>query len=228
MKKIIKSLLITAAFATAAMASQSESFGGLGISVWTSKSGVKVAGVIPNSPAESIGLQSGDLILSANGADLSAISQEMQIGFLRGEAGTSINLVIDRNGSQISLSTKRAQLSVQSLDASDISAWYGKSAGLTAEELSHLASQKVGEGYELLGVMQNGMPLVRSAENLSANAVQQISIKKAEVKMDLAQPDNIAPELNNKLLTNSSFVNVKGAQVKANERKPNAPVYRVR
>jgi membrane-associated protease RseP (regulator of RpoE activity) len=227
MKKVITSLLISAALATVAVASESENFGGLGISVWTGNTGVKIAGVIPNSPAESIGLQAGDLIVSANGTELSAIEPENQVSHLRGEAGTSISLVVNRNGDVFSVSTKRMELSVQSLDTKDISDWYGKTQGLTAEELSFLASKKTTEGYRLLGIMQYGIPVLNSTENLSANAVQQISIKKIK-------PDNYqAPKpiqsgvqdisLNSKI-ENALLVNAKGAHV---NKQGKIPVYRV-
>ncbi|MCL2207155.1 MAG: PDZ domain-containing protein [Fibromonadales bacterium] len=222
MKKVIKSLFITAALATAAMAGQTENFGGLGISIWTSKSGVKVAGVVPNSPAENIGLQAGDLIVSANGTELSAVDPETQVSYIRGEAGTSINLVIDRNGTVFSVSTKRKGISVQSLDAQDISEWYGKTKDLTAEEINHLAIQKVEEGYELLGIMQYGMPVANSAENLNANAIQQISVKKAEIVQEAVQPEITQPIQN---IESKPLVNIKGARVA--KQQGNVPVYRM-
>jgi len=223
MKKVIKSLFITAAIATAAIAAESEVFGGLGISIWTGKDGIRVAGVIPNSPAESIGLVSGDLIISANGTELASVDPATQVSYIRGQAGTSINLVVDRNGKTFSVSTKRAELSVQGLEAQDISSWYGKSQGLTAEEIAHLAIQKTPEGYELLGVMQYGMPIASTAENLNVNAVQQISIKKAEeIKLQEAGQQNI-PEMNPNRYENVSLVNVKGAHVK---KQGNVQVYR--
>ena len=227
MKKVITSLLISAALATVAVAGESETFGGLGISVWTGKAGVKIAGVIPNSPAESIGLQAGDLIVSANGTELSAIEPENQISHLRGEAGTSINLLVNRDGEVFSVSTKRAGFSIQSLDTKDISDWYGKNQGLTAEELNFLASQKTAEGYQLLAVMQYGIPVLNSAENLGANAVQQISIKKpAEpVYKELFVQNSVQNISLNSKTQNALLVNAKGARV--NKQGKN-PVYKLK
>jgi len=228
MKKVLKSMIVAAALtgsAISAIAADSENFGGLGISVWTGKSGVKIAGVLPNSPAQDIGLQSGDLILSANGTDLSAIQPNMQINYLRGEAGSSITITVERNGEQLSLSTKRVDLSVQNLNAEDITAWYGKNNGLTEEEISYLASHRIGEDYELLGVTQYGMPIVRSAENLNANAMQQISVKKAVETAELPalQPETALPEHYLNKVKDASLVNVKGAHVK---KQGSVPVYR--
>ena len=227
MKKILKSMLAVAALTGYAAASDSENFGGLGISVWTGKSGVKIAGVLPNSPAQDIGLQNGDLILSANGTDLSSVQPDLQIGYLRGEAGSSITIIVDRGGEKISLSTKRVDLSVQNLDAADIAAWYGKNNGLTEDEISYLASHRLGENYELLGVTQYGMPIARSAENLNASALQQISVKKAEKAVETVapslQPETSTPEYYLNKAQNAPLVNVKGAYVK---KQGSVPVYR--
>jgi len=221
MKKVIKSLIVCAALAVAATAGQTENFGGLGISIWTSKSGVKVAGVIPNSPADNIGLKAGDLIVSVNGTELSAVEPGTQVSHIRGEAGSTISLVVNRNGTEFSVSTKRKSIEVQSLEAQTIAEWYGKIEGLTAEEINHLASQKVTEGYELLGVMQYGMPIERSAENLSANAVQQISVQIPEVVQEVPQAEQV-PVQN---IESKPLVNVKGARVA--KQQGNVPVYRM-
>jgi len=220
MKRVIKSMLICAALATATIAA--ENFGGLGISVWTGKSGVKVAGVIPNSPAENIGLKAGDLIVSVNGTELSGIEPGMQVNYIRGEAGSTISLVIDRNGTALSVSTKRKGIEVQNLEAQAISEWYGKTEGLTAEEINHLASQKVSEGYELLGVMQYGMPIASSAENLNANAVQHVSVKIPEAVQEATPQAEPVPVQN---IESKPLVNVKGARVA--KQQGNVPVYRM-
>lgn len=219
MKRVIKSLLICAALASAAIAA--ESFGGLGISVWNGKSGVKIAGVIPNSPADNIGLKAGDLIVSVNGTELSGVEPAAQVNHIRGEAGSTINLVIDREGTIFSVSTKRKGIEVQILEAQTISEWYGKAEGLTTEEINHLASQKVSEGYELLGVMQYGMPIASSAENLSANAVQHISVKKPEVAQEAPQAEPV-PVQN---IESKPLVNAKGARIA--KQQGNVPVYRM-
>ncbi|MCL2101249.1 MAG: hypothetical protein FWH22_06000, partial [Fibromonadales bacterium] len=43
---------------------------------------------------------------------------------------------------------------------------------------------KTAEGHEALGVVQNGLPIPKSAENLSAYAVQRISAKKTDEKAE--------------------------------------------
>jgi len=225
MKKVIKCLFAATMLATVAIAGESETFGGFGISIWPSSNGAKIAGVMPGLPADGAGLQVGDLIISVDGTDLSAISPREQTDYLRGKAGTSVSLVVNRNGDVFSVSTKRVGISVQSLDAKEISEWYGKDNGLTAEEIGYLASKKTTEGYEFSGIMQYGMPVPRSAENLSTQSFAQISVKKAEeTKPEVkAVKSEEEPSLSGKT-KDVKFCNVKGARVK-NQGK--APVYKL-
>ncbi len=180
MKKAIAFLAILIVLCTNAIAQNQESFGGTGMSVRVGKHGVSVAGVIPNSPAYHAGLQAGDIIVSAGGTELSSVEPEKQVALLRGKEGTIANLIIERDGKQIAISAKRTEIAVQQLESETILNWYGKSEGLTAEEINFLASQKTADGYEILGVMQNGLPISSDAENLNAKAIQQISLKQPE------------------------------------------------
>jgi len=226
MKKVINYLFAATMFAAMATAEESETFGGLGISIWTGSGGAKIAGVMPGSPADGAGLQTGDLIVSVNGTDLSAVNPEEQTIHLRGKAGTPVSLAVNRNGNVFSVSAKRVGISVQSLDAKEISEWYGKNKNLTAEEIIYLASKKTIEGYEFLGIMQYGIPISHSAENLSAQNFTLFSVQKNEEAKVVAKPikSEEEPSLSGKT-KDIPFVNVKGARVK-NQGK--APAYKLR
>lgn len=225
MKKVINYLLAATMLATVAIAEESETFGGVGISIWPSGNGAKIAGVMPGSPAEGAGLQAGDLIVSINGTDLSAVNPVEQTSYLRGKAGTSISLDVNRNGKVFSVSTKRVGISVQTIDANEISEWYGKDKGLTAEEIIYLANKKTAEGYEFLGIMQYGTPVSSSAENLSAQNFTQISVQKAEGAEPAAKPVQKEELSLSGKTKDAKLVNVKGARVK-NQGK--LPAYKLR
>jgi len=180
MNKIIAFLATLTALCASVIAQTQETFGGTGMSVRVSERGVKVVGVLPNSPAYYAGLQAGDIIVSADGVELSSVAPEKQVLSLRGKEGTIANLMIERNGKQIAISAKRTEIAVQPLASETISGWYGKSEGLTAEEINFLATQKTADGYEALGVVQNGLPISKTAEDLNAKAMQHISMKKTE------------------------------------------------
>jgi antitoxin component of MazEF toxin-antitoxin module len=185
MKKLIRSIAIIAALNTAVMAQTSESFGGLGISVHPGKKGASVASVLPNSPAAQAGLQPGDVIISVNGTPLSIVAPENQISMLRGNSGSSVALQVSRGRENISLLAKRASISVQDLESSDVSAWFGKSKNLTLEELNYLASQKICKNCELLGVMQQGLLVDSDMENLNPRQMQHISLRKEAAQEDI-------------------------------------------
>lgn len=178
MKKLISSIAIIAALSTATIAQTSESFGGLGISVYPGKKGASVASVLPKSPAAQAGLQAGDVIISVNGTLLSTVAPENQISLLRGNSGSSVALQVNRAGENIDLLAKRAYISVQDLKSQDVSVWFGKNKSVTVEELNYLASLKIGESYELLGVMQKGLLVDSDVDNRNTQQMQHISLKK--------------------------------------------------
>ncbi|MDR0516227.1 MAG: hypothetical protein LBH25_04205, partial [Fibromonadaceae bacterium] len=114
----------------------------------------------------------------------------------------------------------------------EISAWFGKSKDVSLKELNYLASQKVGEGYELLGVMQKGFLVDSDIESLSSQPMQHISLKKAEEKQPEPKKtsnDIQGSNLGSKIQDNS-YVNAKGAQAKKqnHEKRAVAPAYRVK
>jgi len=231
MKNTFNSVLFVAILTSNIIANESENFGGLGISILGGENGAVVVGVMSNSPAEEIGLQAGDLILSVNGTELSSILPQDQISYLRGDIGSSVNLMVERKGKKISFSTKRVGLSVQNLETGDISAWYGKSEGFTAKEVNHFASQNTATGYEFLSVVQYGVPISISAESLNTNAMQQISIKKVVADTDNYNSLQLAKETVLETSKDFSLVNAKGASIKAhsgNEKKLVIPAYRVK
>jgi membrane-associated protease RseP (regulator of RpoE activity) len=154
--------------ASLSFAADSESFGGLGITILPSQQGVQVVGVIPNSPADLAGIQKGDQVTAVNGVVLSG-SFDARRDMLRGEAGSEAVLSVSRAGASLEMNLTRIALSVQPIAASTVADWYGRDQGLTESELNYLASR---EDASLLSVMQNGLPLGSTAENLSAQNLQ--------------------------------------------------------
>lgn len=66
---------------------------GLGISVINEKSEIKIAKVLPYSPAASQGIEKNDTIAKINGIDASEISFDEALSRLEGKLGQKINLV---------------------------------------------------------------------------------------------------------------------------------------
>ena len=90
-------------------------FVGIGITVVvTNDSALEIQRVIPNAPADKIGLKKGDEILSVDGIDASAGMQAM-VDAVRGEEGSETTLVIRREGREMSFTVKREKVTVESV-----------------------------------------------------------------------------------------------------------------
>jgi carboxyl-terminal processing protease len=63
---------------------------------------------IPGSPAETAGIAAGDVIVSVNGTLLDGKTIDDATTLIKGAAGTTVTLGLDRNGKQIQLSIVRA------------------------------------------------------------------------------------------------------------------------
>jgi hypothetical protein len=73
--------------------------GGIGASLMPAKGGIALAGVFPGDPAERAGLRAGDRVVRIDGEDTTSMSVADAIQRLRGEAGTTVGLSLQREGS---------------------------------------------------------------------------------------------------------------------------------
>ncbi|MDO4961063.1 MAG: S41 family peptidase [Eubacteriales bacterium] len=89
------------------------SYVGIGVSIRKSdiNGGAEVFGVQYNGPAAEAGIDVGDIIMSADGVDLTALSLDEAVNYIRGEAGTFAELVINRNGETLELRVERRNIS---------------------------------------------------------------------------------------------------------------------
>ncbi len=71
-------------------------FGGLGIEVTMESGYVKIVSPIDDTPASRAGLQSGDLIVMIDGADVLGLDLSQAVEQMRGAVGTSITVTIKR------------------------------------------------------------------------------------------------------------------------------------
>lgn len=65
---------------------------------------------IPESPAESAGIQAGDLIISVDGTEYTAEDFDNIADYIKGEEGTTVNIVIERNGERHSFDIVREKI----------------------------------------------------------------------------------------------------------------------
>jgi carboxyl-terminal processing protease len=79
-------------------------FVGLGVEVRGDKAGLRIAAVLPNSPASEGGLQDGDVVTSIDGKTLVGLAAEEAANLLQGADGSSVRLTVRRDPSPIPLS----------------------------------------------------------------------------------------------------------------------------
>ena len=79
-------------------AETSGAFGGIGVYMGFKNGGVQVMNVIPDSPGQRAGLQAGDEILAVDGQPVEEISPGEVALKIRGKIGTSVELLIHREG----------------------------------------------------------------------------------------------------------------------------------
>ena len=78
----------------------SGTFGGIGVYMGFKNGVVYVMSVIPNSPGEQVGLKTGDTIIAVNGTPVNEIAPDEVALKIRGETGTSVDLLIHREGEE--------------------------------------------------------------------------------------------------------------------------------
>ena len=71
-------------------------FGGLGIEITTEDSFVRVISPIDDTPAQRVGIKSGDLIIDVGGTSLKDLPISDAVKLMRGEPGTSVEITVIR------------------------------------------------------------------------------------------------------------------------------------
>lgn len=82
-------------------------FYGIGIHIDMVPEGVKVVSVISGSPAEEVGLKTGDLIVRAAGQSLAGLSSDEAVNLLRGFDGSSVQISVKQGTETKDLSVTR-------------------------------------------------------------------------------------------------------------------------
>ncbi|MCL4868407.1 MAG: S41 family peptidase [Anaerolineae bacterium] len=90
-------------------------FQGIGAYVEEVDGQIVIVSPIEGSPAEAAGLQPGDILRQANGVDLTGMSSDAAAGLVRGPAGTTVTLIIERNGELLTYDIVRATIEIPSV-----------------------------------------------------------------------------------------------------------------
>lgn len=89
-----------------------DGFGGIGITLDIKENDVRIAGVMPDTPAASAGLVAGDRIVALDGVPVDQLSPEAIREHLRGPAQTTVQLAVARVGvpKPLTLAVERAHI----------------------------------------------------------------------------------------------------------------------
>ena len=92
--------------------SGTETYGGLGIHITydTKSEGIIILGIMPDAPALDADLKIGDVILSVDGTVVSQKSFYECVDKLKGEAGSEVKLIIERDNDTLEKTVKREEI----------------------------------------------------------------------------------------------------------------------
>ncbi|HUB76506.1 MAG TPA: S41 family peptidase [Solirubrobacteraceae bacterium] len=85
-------------------------FGGIGVDVIVTRTGLLVRGVVAGSPAARGGLRRGDVIVAADGKSFSGRSAAYSTGVIRGRVGTPVTLRLRRGDRELTVTLRRAAI----------------------------------------------------------------------------------------------------------------------
>jgi carboxyl-terminal processing protease len=87
-------------------------FSGVGLTVNGVKGGLRVASVLPDSPAKSAGIKPDEVIVAVNGRSLAGVSEDVAVSRVTGPPGTPVTLTIRSpgNGKKRQVHLKRAHV----------------------------------------------------------------------------------------------------------------------
>ncbi|NLA42672.1 S41 family peptidase [Candidatus Saccharibacteria bacterium] len=92
--------------------------GGIGAELGVRNDKVSVVRPLKGSPAAKAGLRAGDVFVGVNGVDVSSKTIDEVVQMVRGEVGTSVELVMQRGSAHESFSIKRAEVVAEDVEVS--------------------------------------------------------------------------------------------------------------
>ncbi len=136
----------------------SGTFEGIGAFVRMTEDGkLEIVSVIPGSPAESVGLHGGDRVLEVDGQSIVGFGIYEAIALIRGPAGTSVTLTIERPGQEgtFQVTVVRARIEIPLVESEMLE---GDIAYVRLQEFSATAASQMEEALdELLAQNPSGV-----------------------------------------------------------------------
>lgn len=169
--------------------SASESFGGIGVSIYQVREGVKVAEVIPGTPAAESKLQTNDVIIAVDGESLNGKSIDDSKAKLRGQKNKPLEITFVSNGDTLSATLRRTQIMVKDLESERVESWYGDKSEFNVQELETYASATE-SNKQLVAVLQNGT-LLKTDAQVTAKSLNGIYVEEVDEFAPKVKPSNV-------------------------------------
>lgn len=114
---------------------------GIGAAVSEKEGGPLVEYVYPGSPAEKAGLLAGDIVLKVDGISVESLSLNYIVeNLIQGLAGSSLEMVVNRNGEEVTLRITRGEVVIPGSEVGDVAEMLKLQSG--AENQNETAPQK--------------------------------------------------------------------------------------
>lgn len=148
------------------------SFCGIGVTMEVVPEGAKVLTVVDGAPAMKAGVLAGDIIIEADGHSLAGLSNEEIVSYVRGEAGTSVDIKVKRGQTSLEFKIVREQITLPTVSGKilnnnigyiDLSS-FGDNTG--AEFASVLSGMKNVDSY-IIDLRNNGGGYISTAADIA-------------------------------------------------------------
>ncbi|MFZ2879322.1 MAG: PDZ domain-containing protein, partial [Phototrophicaceae bacterium] len=77
---------------------------------------VRIVNVYPGTPAERAGVLEGDIFLEVDGVDVRSFNADRLAARVRGPEGSTVNIVMERNGEEIEFAIQRARITIPNIE----------------------------------------------------------------------------------------------------------------
>ncbi|MEK7640216.1 MAG: S41 family peptidase [Patescibacteria group bacterium] len=88
---------------------------GIGAEIGYKEKRPAIIAPLPSSPAEKIGLKAGDFLLTVDERDVTALTIDEIVGYIRGKAGTKVTITVVRTAKELSFTVQRERITIASV-----------------------------------------------------------------------------------------------------------------
>ena len=126
---------------------------GIGAAVSEKEGGPLVEYVYPGSPAEKAGLLAGDIVLKVDGISVESLSLNYIVeNLIQGLAGSSLEMVVNRNGEEVTLRITRGEVVIPGSEVGDVA----EMLKLGGAEQQAVVDAQSGTEHQAEATSQNG------------------------------------------------------------------------